>query len=89
MSSCDRYDLRSQSTSEASKAHDPPVASTISTDTRLLYQNPRKWTLDHLRIANLQQESGVSIDRIIDSKYIPSDGDSGKQYPGARGVFLC
>ena len=81
MSSCDRYDLRSQSTSE--------VASSISTDTRLLYQNPREWTLDHLRIANLQQESGVSIDRIIDAKYIPSDGGSGKQYPGARGVFLC
>ncbi|KAL5342851.1 hypothetical protein BJX70DRAFT_394293 [Aspergillus crustosus] len=46
-------------------------------DTRVLYQPPHKWTPKHLRIANVEQEFDVPMDRILDAKYIPSDDDPG------------
>ncbi|KAK2807508.1 hypothetical protein FQN50_005376 [Emmonsiellopsis sp. PD_5] len=63
-----------------SEEHHIPVPSqadseTLPTDTRLLYQAPKKWTLNHLRITGVQQEHDVPLDRIVDARYIPSDND--------------
>ncbi|KAL2855965.1 hypothetical protein BJY01DRAFT_242905 [Aspergillus pseudoustus] len=48
-------------------------------DTLVLYQNPARWTRRHLRIANVEHEVDVPIERIIDLRYIPSDDDEGTQ----------
>lgn len=69
------YELRSGS---VRPPPEPVHPSSRATDTRLSYENAKKWTLDHLRITNLQQETDVSIDRIIDAKYIPFDSVPGK-----------
>lgn len=44
-----------------------PAPSRPVADARRLYENPSKWTQEHPRIANIQQNSDVSIDRTVDS----------------------
>lgn len=56
----------------------PFTSHTSPIDTRLLFQPPRKWTLDHLRAANTQIETGLPIERIVAAEYIPSCDDPGK-----------
>jgi hypothetical protein len=47
-------------------------------DTPLLYQEPEKWTREHLRIANVEHEVDVPIEMIIDPRYIPPDDSKSK-----------
>ena len=61
-----------------SNATSPSSSESLPTDTRLLFQKPHKWTLDHLRLTNLQREMDVPLERIIPAKHIPSHDDSGK-----------
>ncbi|KAL2823822.1 hypothetical protein BDW59DRAFT_92518 [Aspergillus cavernicola] len=48
---------------------------TLPTDGRLLYQAPQKWTLNHLRVANVEEKLDVPLDRIVDATFIPTDDD--------------
>lgn len=50
----------------------------LPVDTRMLFQKPDKWTLDHLRVMNLQREMDVSLETIIPAKHIPFHDDPGK-----------
>lgn len=61
-----------------------PTVSQSTADTRRLYDKPRKWTQEHLRIANLQLESEVPIGNIVKMEYVPSDEDTGKFAPRNR-----
>ncbi|KAL2854198.1 hypothetical protein BJX68DRAFT_264937 [Aspergillus pseudodeflectus] len=49
------------------------ISKSPKRDTLLLYQEPEKWTREHLRIANVEHEVDVPIERIIDPRYIPPD----------------
>ena len=64
--------------SDANSTYDTYGTATTPKDTRLIYQTPRHWTLHHLEAVNLQHETDVALDRIVDAKYIPSDFDSGE-----------
>ena len=57
-----------------------PAATRSAADdsTRQLYEKPERWTQDHLRIANLQLESDVPFDKIVNVECIPLDEDIGK-----------
>ena len=55
-----------------------PSRSTADGSTRRLYEKPEKWTQDHFRIPNLQLESDVPFDKIVNVEYIPLDEDIGK-----------
>lgn len=66
----------------------PFTSHTSPIDTRLLFQTPRKWTLDHLRAANTQIETGLPIKRIVAAEYIPSCDDPGK-CAQAKLLVLC
>lgn len=50
-----------------------PAATRSAADdsTRQLYEKPEIWTQDHLRIANLQLESDVPFDKIVNVERIP------------------
>ena len=70
-------------TSDANLACDITTTTTTTTtttpkDTRLIYQNPRHWTLHHLKAVNLQHEIDMPLHRIVNAKYIPSDFGSGE-----------
>ncbi|XHF98710.1 hypothetical protein AWENTII_002251 [Aspergillus wentii] len=58
-----------QKQSEANAA-----SASLSRDTCLLLKPPKKWTLEHLQIARVQQEK-VSLDKIVDLKFVPHDDD--------------
>ena len=64
--------------SDANSACDNYDIATTLKDTRLIYQNPQHWTLHHLKAVNLQHETDVALDRIVDANYIPSDSDPGE-----------
>ena len=64
--------------SDANSACDNYDVATTLRDTRLIYQNPQHWTLHHLKAVNLQHETDVALDRIVDANYIPSDSDPGE-----------
>ncbi|KAL3477966.1 hypothetical protein BJX99DRAFT_256936 [Aspergillus californicus] len=51
------------------------------TDTALLFIPTWSWTPEHLKIANMEQEIDVPIDRIVDGKHIPSDDGPGTLTP--------
>lgn len=56
--------------SDANSTCDTYGAATTLKDIHLIYQTPRYWTLHHLEAINLQQETDVPLDRIVDTKYI-------------------
>lgn len=56
----------------------PSSPESLPAGTRMIFQQPHKWTLDHLRVTNLQQEKDVPLERIIPAKHIPSPDDPGK-----------
>ena len=58
-----------------------PTATSLGSlpaGTRLLFQKPQKWTLDHLRATNIKREMDVPLERIVPAKHIPSHDDPGK-----------
>ena len=59
-------------------ATSPSSLESLPADTRCIFQKPGKWTLDHLRVTNLQREMDVPLERIIPAKHIPSHDDPGK-----------
>lgn len=79
-----RQRLRASQASLPKRRPASPITATTtttvpSTDADLLYQTPQKWTLAHLRATNLQHETGVSWEQIVDARYTPSDCDPGTQ----------
>ena len=66
-----------QTTSKPGPTATSSSLESLPTDTRMLFQKPDKWTLDHLRVTNLQREMDVPLERIIPAKHIPHD-DPGK-----------
>lgn len=56
----------------------PSTSSTPPAATRFLIQPPKKWTVDHLRAINIQQEIDLPIERIVAPEYVPSHNNPGK-----------
>lgn len=56
----------------------PTTSSKPPADTLFLILPPKKWTLDHFRAINIQQEIDLPIERIVASEYILSHNDPGK-----------